>query len=198
MSDAEGLKASAVAVALTLFPVFPQMREKKVGKPARTTCTVISGLTPKGPPDQRGTVVRHRHTTGRVGHVDAGGGTPSDGILICDRRGSLSGALINPPQMRCHEAVELPGSPVKPEIEITRAAARAAASAERCASSLTRYKPITSMERAAMAMMATMATATSTMVTPRSRRARSALREFRDCGRFHAVFSSRSLPQRLR
>ena len=50
MSDADGLKASAVAVALTLFPVFPQMREKKEGTPARTTCTVTSGLTPKGPP----------------------------------------------------------------------------------------------------------------------------------------------------
>jgi hypothetical protein len=32
--ELEGLNASAVAVALTLFPVFfPQMREKKVGKP---------------------------------------------------------------------------------------------------------------------------------------------------------------------
>ena len=33
MSDAEGLKTSAVAVALTLFPVFPHMREKKDGTP---------------------------------------------------------------------------------------------------------------------------------------------------------------------
>src|SRR5438552_6666122 len=44
--ELEGLKASAVAVALTVFPVFPQIREKKVGKPARLTCTVTIGFTP--------------------------------------------------------------------------------------------------------------------------------------------------------
>lgn len=49
MSDAEGLNASAAAVALTLFPVFPQMREKKVGRFDRVTCTVTIGLTPKAP-----------------------------------------------------------------------------------------------------------------------------------------------------
>jgi hypothetical protein len=47
--ELEELKASAVAVALTLFPLFPQMREKKVGRPARWSCTVTIGLTPKGP-----------------------------------------------------------------------------------------------------------------------------------------------------
>src|SRR5258708_6532333 len=46
--EAEGLKASAVAVALTLFPLFPQMREKKVGRLDRVTCTVTSGLTGRG------------------------------------------------------------------------------------------------------------------------------------------------------
>jgi hypothetical protein len=43
----EGLKASAVAVALTLFPAFPQKREKKVGSPARCTTTVTTGLMAK-------------------------------------------------------------------------------------------------------------------------------------------------------
>src|ERR1700722_12503807 len=35
--ELEGLKASAVAVALTLLPVFPQMREKNVGMLGRFT-----------------------------------------------------------------------------------------------------------------------------------------------------------------
>jgi hypothetical protein len=44
----DGLKASAVAVALTLLPVLPeraQIREKKVGKLTRCTVTVTSGFT---------------------------------------------------------------------------------------------------------------------------------------------------------
>ena len=49
-SEAEGLKASAVALALTLFPVLPQMREKNVGRLVRVTFTVTMGFTPKGGP----------------------------------------------------------------------------------------------------------------------------------------------------
>ena len=45
--ELEGLKASAVAVALTEFPEFPQIREKKVGRLARVNCTVTMGFTPK-------------------------------------------------------------------------------------------------------------------------------------------------------
>ena len=45
--ELEGLNASALAVALTLFPVLPQTREKKFGKLPRVTCTVTIGLTAK-------------------------------------------------------------------------------------------------------------------------------------------------------
>ena len=45
--EAEGLKASAVAFADIVFPVFPQMRAKNVGMLARPTCTVTIGFTPK-------------------------------------------------------------------------------------------------------------------------------------------------------
>ena len=50
----EGLNASAVAVALTLFPLFPNMREKNVGRFARVTSTVTTGFTPTaaGNPEQ--------------------------------------------------------------------------------------------------------------------------------------------------
>src|SRR5215831_6400745 len=42
----DGLKTSAAAVALMLFPVFPQMREKNVGRLLRWSCTVTIGFTP--------------------------------------------------------------------------------------------------------------------------------------------------------
>ena len=35
-----------MAVALTELPVFPQMREKKVGRLARVNCTVTMGFVP--------------------------------------------------------------------------------------------------------------------------------------------------------
>ena len=63
----------------------------------------------------------------------------------------------------------LVGSPVSPDIEITLAAASAAASAARCASALAWYSVPISMDSAAIAMMPTIANATSAMVTPRSR-----------------------------
>jgi hypothetical protein len=44
LPEFEGLKASAVAVALTVFPAFPHMREKNVGRPVRESCTVTTGL----------------------------------------------------------------------------------------------------------------------------------------------------------
>lgn len=58
--EPEGLKASAVAVALTLFVVFPQILEKKAGRFVRLTCTVTIGFTPKaaGRLEQSGTGAR--------------------------------------------------------------------------------------------------------------------------------------------
>jgi hypothetical protein len=54
LSEFEGLKASAVAVALTVLPVLPQMREKNVGRLALVTFAVTMGLTAKaaGKPEQ--------------------------------------------------------------------------------------------------------------------------------------------------
>jgi hypothetical protein len=42
----EGLNASAVAVALMLFPERVQIREKKFGRPVCVTFTVTKGFTP--------------------------------------------------------------------------------------------------------------------------------------------------------
>ena len=44
--EADGLKASAIALALTLLPVRPQIREKNVGSPVCVTCTATIGFTP--------------------------------------------------------------------------------------------------------------------------------------------------------
>src|ERR1700681_2230446 len=44
--ELEGLNTSAVAVARTVFVARDQIRESKVGRLARVTCTVTSGLTP--------------------------------------------------------------------------------------------------------------------------------------------------------
>ena len=54
LPELDGLNASAVALALTLFPVFPQIREKKVGRLFRVTNTLTTGFTPKaaGSPEQ--------------------------------------------------------------------------------------------------------------------------------------------------
>jgi hypothetical protein len=53
-SEAEGLNTSAVAVALTEFPLLPQIREKNVGSAARWIRTVTNGLMAKveGRPEQ--------------------------------------------------------------------------------------------------------------------------------------------------
>ena len=53
LPELDGLNTSAVAVALTVFPVFPQTREKNVGKLGRVTCTVTMGLTPKAQRDRQ-------------------------------------------------------------------------------------------------------------------------------------------------
>src|ERR1039457_6116987 len=45
--EPDELNASAVAVALTLFVLRDQMREKNVGRPPRTICTCTCGFTPK-------------------------------------------------------------------------------------------------------------------------------------------------------
>lgn len=42
----EGLKASALALALIVVPGLPQMREKKFGMLARESCTVTTGFIP--------------------------------------------------------------------------------------------------------------------------------------------------------
>ena len=44
LPEFDGLKTSALALALTEFPVLPHIREKNVGKLARVTCTVTVGL----------------------------------------------------------------------------------------------------------------------------------------------------------
>ena len=46
-AEPDGLKASAVALTVTLLGEAPQKREKKLGKPAWVSCTVTMGLTPK-------------------------------------------------------------------------------------------------------------------------------------------------------
>src|ERR1022692_5006728 len=48
--EPDELNASAVAVALTLFVFRDQIREKKVGRLARMTCTFTCGFTPKAFP----------------------------------------------------------------------------------------------------------------------------------------------------
>src|SRR5947209_9526222 len=57
-SEFEGLNTSAVAVALTVCDGALHMRAKKDGKPARCTCTVTIGFTPKTAPrvEQSGSV----------------------------------------------------------------------------------------------------------------------------------------------
>jgi hypothetical protein len=47
LAEFDGLNASAVALALTVALLFPQMREKKVGKFVRVTVTPTTGFTPK-------------------------------------------------------------------------------------------------------------------------------------------------------
>ena len=47
LAEFEGLKTSALAMALTDAPRLPQIREKKLGTPVRITCTVTTGLIPK-------------------------------------------------------------------------------------------------------------------------------------------------------
>src|SRR3984893_4730881 len=46
LPEFDGLNASAVAVALTVFVARDQIRENSVGRLLRETCTVTSGLTP--------------------------------------------------------------------------------------------------------------------------------------------------------
>jgi hypothetical protein len=46
LAEFDELNASALAVALTLVPVLPQIREKKLGTLVRTICTVTTGLIP--------------------------------------------------------------------------------------------------------------------------------------------------------
>src|SRR5579862_2812777 len=140
LPEFDGLKASAVAVALTLFEVFPQMREKNVGIPERVTFTVTSGLTPKAvaanvvqsaleviapplPPEYETLIV--------PGTELATVFWPTTACAACVAR-------PEGPQICPQFPVALLGSPVIPETERTLAAASAAASAERCASSLSR------------------------------------------------------------
>jgi hypothetical protein len=52
------LNASAVAVALTEFPVRPQTREKYTGRPDCVTFTVTTGFTPKPEPKVEQSLLR--------------------------------------------------------------------------------------------------------------------------------------------
>ena len=84
-----------------------------------------------------------------------------------------------------------------PEIEITEQPLLLLHSAANVEPLLTKYKLMTSMERAAIAMIAIMATATSTMVTPRSG-CGGDRENLGIAGGFIPFFSFRSLLRRLR
>jgi hypothetical protein len=115
-SEAEGLKASAVAVALMLFPGFPQMREKKVGRLARETSTVTIGFTPNAPVGGKfeqsaapGPAPAEYSTLGTVTDV------PPTALWVATATAAWVAGLVDPPQLLTTKVV--PGSPVKPDIK---------------------------------------------------------------------------------
>jgi hypothetical protein len=130
----EGLKASAVGVALTLFPLFPQMREKNVGRFAPVTSTVTIWFTPTaaGNPEQSDDVLPPAEY---VTVMDPAA-IPTTAFCWATAWATSVAELVPPPQISCQLPVWLLGSPVMPEIEMVLVAASAPASAERCASSL--------------------------------------------------------------
>ncbi len=132
-SEFEELKASAVAVALTLAPRRPQIRAKKVGRSVRWTCTVTSGFTPKA-----GVALAHPAVSVLLGNdtVTVPAAPPT---LFCWASWPTDLATCAAvAQADCQVLPAFAGSPVIPEIERIRAAASAAASADRCASALAR------------------------------------------------------------
>ena len=123
----DGLKASAAAVALTLLPGLPQMREKKVGKLGRESCTVTMGLTPNAagrPVEQSGLETALTPLPAEYITLTPATAPPIAPCVATAVAASVAG-LVEPPQIACHVR-GLPGSPVMPEREITRAAASAA------------------------------------------------------------------------
>ena len=142
LAEFEGLKASAVAVALTVFPAFPQMREKKVGSPARCTSTVTTGLMANAAGNEEQSVfelVVPPLVTEYVTVTEAVGiGVPPTAFCCTTEVATCVAGLFGGPQIACQVDAELLGSPLKPETDMTRAADSAAASAARCASSRAR------------------------------------------------------------
>jgi hypothetical protein len=114
----EGLKASAVAVALTVFVEFPQIREKNVGKAEveRVVQSVVG--VPAG-----------------AEKVTVAGSAARLPTAFCDA--TACAAWVATPHT-VDNVLAFEGSPVIPDIEMILAPASAAASAERCASSRAR------------------------------------------------------------
>src|SRR5258707_7759777 len=138
MPELEELKASAVAVPLTVAPVRPHIRAKNVGRSVRCTFTVTRGFTPNG---RLGPEAAHC-VSELLGNVTAtwAGRRAIPPIVFCVA--TAFATEVASAHACCHgliaPAALLDGSPVIPLIERTRAAARAAVSAERCASALAR------------------------------------------------------------
>ena len=104
----DGLKTSAVAVALTLFPEFPQIREKNVGRPERVIFTVTMGLTLNAPftvkVEQSGfEVPAAEYVTFTVPTALPTALWVATAFAACVAR------PLAPPQTACHEEAEFPG-----------------------------------------------------------------------------------------
>src|SRR5271169_6920664 len=131
--DAEELKASAVAVALTLFGFRDQMRENKVGRPPRMTCTCTCGFTPKAFAPAKVQFATAVPLYTKFTFTVVGAVLPT-AFWFATAWATCVAVLQAVGQF----PVVLSGSPVTPLRDRTRAAASAAASAERCASSRAR------------------------------------------------------------
>src|ERR1700686_4374265 len=119
------------------------MREKKVGNPVCWIWTVTMGLTAKAVDRDEQSVLELmvpplplKYVTVEVPAM----AEPPTEFCCTTAWAAWVAALLDPPQISFHEALSVSGSavPVMPDTEMTRAAARAAASADRCASSRAR------------------------------------------------------------
>src|SRR5208283_2747519 len=136
--ESEGLKASAVAVALTevpeyLLPNKEKIRAKNTGRLLRCRDTATTGFMAKFTPRvEQSAFVAPALPTPYFTVTDVVG-TAMPPIRFCCATvvAACVAALADPPQIVAHEPELLVGSPVIPEIEITLAAVNAAASAER-------------------------------------------------------------------
>ena len=179
--ELEGLKASALAVALTVFRCFPRSARKKSAGRCAVTCTVTIGFDAE-PARHVGAVgiwaCQFRRSTERSCSQRA----TSHRTLRGDRDGGLSGRAGR------SAADRLPGSGCV--IRVARDAGerdhagrgqrgRIGGALRFFARQIERDE---SIESAAMAMMATMAIATSTIVMPRSPARREANALSKCCG----------------